>query len=173
MTGVPPPSCPDRSLPQFKGGDIVASFSPLWKGEIPGIELVCWSGSRLECVSGTCLLLPAGAMNRRGSQSLCPVFIRLWRSKQTTVSSACYLHLIPVSHFHACGIRCLNFLSYIMDRITSSAQSAWSKEAAAFRFYFVSSVFAVLLLYLIIASCEGHIKTFMDWLADFMRPVQI
>lgn len=38
------------------GGDIVPSFSPSLKGEIPGIEIVCWSGSRLECVSGLCLL---------------------------------------------------------------------------------------------------------------------
>lgn len=77
------PCYPDRSLPQSKGGDIVASFSPLLKGEIPGIELVCWSGSLLECVSGLRLLSPAGAVNRRGLQSLCPLFIRLWRSKQT------------------------------------------------------------------------------------------
>lgn len=46
---------PAGRLPHSKGGDIVALFHRL-KGEIPGIELVCWSGSRLECVSGPHLL---------------------------------------------------------------------------------------------------------------------
>lgn len=38
MTGVPPPGYPDQSLPQSKGGDIVALFLPL-KGEPRGLSL--------------------------------------------------------------------------------------------------------------------------------------
>ena len=65
MTGVPPPGYPDQSLPQSKGGDIVALFLPL-KGEIPGIELVCWSGSRLECVPSRIFCRRPGTWIDRG-----------------------------------------------------------------------------------------------------------
>ena len=58
-------SYPDQSLPQSKGGDIVALFLPL-KGEIPGIELVCWSGIRLECVPGRIFCRRPGTWINRG-----------------------------------------------------------------------------------------------------------
>lgn len=95
------PGYSDWFLPHSKGGDIVALFHPL-KGEIPGIELVCWSGSRLECVSGLHLLWIDVGRNLS-------VYIRLWRSKQ-----------IKIFHLHVTGTLDLSITCFVFlfDRMS-------------------------------------------------------
>lgn len=45
-----------RASPSLQRRWYCSSFPPSERGKIPGIELVCWSGSRLECLSGPHLL---------------------------------------------------------------------------------------------------------------------